>query len=92
MLISFISGCTTIKYVYKTNTIYIKPPKELIDDDISLPTMSFNKVEYVLAGPIKRENILSNYIIDLLGTIDEYKIKNKKLSKWYKDVNTTVAK
>lgn len=82
----FLLGCAPkVKYmtVYKTKTIYLKPGDSLINYKIDTPKPP-NKDKFISADPITREKMLSLYIINLLKTIKEYKIKDKNLQEWYK--------
>jgi len=83
----FIIGCvpkTEYQVVYKTKTIYLKPSDVIIDYKITTPPPP-NKKEFIEATPIKREQMLTNYIIDLLKTIKQYKNKENSLKEWFKN-------
>jgi len=87
----FFLGCATkteYQVVYKTKVVYLKPSDALLNYKIEVPAPP-DKEEYINATPIEREQMLSSYIIDLLKTIKEYKIKENNLIQWYKDNNGT---
>ena len=92
LIIFTYTGCIKKIYIDRDNIIYYKPPKVILDSNITIPKFNISKEKYVLSNPIERENLLSNYIIDLLNTIDKYKIKFKNINTWYKEVNSTVSK
>jgi hypothetical protein len=78
-------GCSRqpeYKIIYKTKVIVEKPPKTLLYKKIDVPRPP-NKFTYVNSGPFDRERMLTEYIIKLLSTIKNYKIKNKALIEWY---------
>jgi len=86
VLVFFLNGCSKqpeYKVIYKTKLILEKPPKALLERDITVP-MPPNTITYVNAMPIQRENILTLYIVDLLKTIKEQKEYRKSLIEWYK--------
>jgi len=83
----FILGCapkTKYQVVYKTKTIYLKPSDNIIDYKIDTPVPPDREI-YIKASPIEREQMLTNYIIDLLKTIKQYKNKENSLKEWFKD-------
>jgi len=85
----FILGCapkTEYQVVYKTRTIYLKPSDNIIDYKIDTPAPP-DKESYIKANPIEREQMLTNYIIDLLKTIKQYKNKEDSLKEWFKNDN-----
>jgi len=84
----FLACTPKVKYqlVYKTKLVYLKPPETLINYDIDLPIPP-EKFTYIDAPPLKREQLLTDYIIDLLKTIERFKIKENNLKKWYKEIN-----
>ena len=91
IILLILTGCSTrteIKKVRVVKRIKLSPPKKLIEDDINIPEPP-NKTKYIKSGPIRRENLLTFYIIDLLSTIKEYKLKLKSINKWYKETNTS---
>jgi len=91
VLFLFLTGCTKTVYkpVYKTKTVYYKPPQELIDYKIKTPKPP-NKEKFIQSGPIERQKQLTFYVIDLLKTIEKYKTKNKALKDWYKQLDKAV--
>ena len=92
-LILFTGCAPKVEYqtIYKTKTVYLKPSDNILTDDIILPTPP-NKEEFINARPMKREQMLTFYIIDLLKTIKKYKVKNKNIIEWYNAVNTKNGK
>jgi len=91
LMMFMLTGCTTVKYVYRDKIVYRRPPSEVIDSNITIPKISVDRDTYVLAKPIRRENILSNYIIELLHTVNKYSLVNSNIKKWYADLNTTMT-
>ena len=96
LIISFIVfvGCSPkVEYqtIYKTRTVYLKPSNDLLVDNITVPIPP-NKKSFINANPIKREQMLTFYIIDLLKTIKKYKVKNKNILEWYKETNLADSK
>lgn len=92
MLLIVLSGCSKQPekvYITKYKIITLQPPKPLYQDDINIPIPP-SKYEYVKADPVKRERMLTKYVIDLLGVIKKYKIKLNELDKWYIDMNKAV--
>jgi len=85
----FILGCapkTEYQIVYKTKTIYLKPSDAILDYKIDTPAPP-DKENYIKATPVRREMMLTNYIIDLLKTIKQYKNKENNLREWFKNDN-----
>jgi len=92
LLLMIITGCSKQPekvYITKYKIITLQPPKPLYQDDINVPIPP-SKYEYVKADPVKRERMLTKYVIDLLGVIKKYKIKLNELDRWYIDVNKAV--
>ena len=87
LLISFFLfiGCSSSKqkiiYIEKPIIKYRHLPSHFYKDDIILPKPP-NTIIYVEADPIKRENMLTNLIIELYKTIGYYKIKLKYIKKY----------
>ena len=86
------TGCTRVvtKLVPKETIKYETMPTSLLKNYITTPTPP-NRVDFVKAGPLEREVLLSNTIVDLYTTIGKYKLKLKAI-KDYNDKLTNLSK
>jgi len=89
IMLMFLGCAPKVEYqtVYKTKFIYLKPSDTILKYEIDTPTPP-DKLTYIKASPIQREELLTNYIIDLLKTINKYKEKENAIINWY-DNNKT---
>lgn len=85
------SGCfcsePKVKIVHK----YYQLDKNIIKDDINISRLP-NKQMYIKANPLDRESLLRDYIINILGNINSYKIKLSKLNKQDEKIKKEIDK
>ncbi len=90
-----ITGCATretkIVYITKTKTKFNFLPKRYYVDNITLPKPP-NKKIYLLADPIKRNNLSTNLILELYKTIGLYKIKLRAIKNYETKIKQGVEK
>lgn len=79
----FITGCASVKEPQKiitTETIVISPPSELTRNcEVPVP---FTKEEYLNASKDKKEEMLTQLIVDQYSSIGDCNVRIKGLRSW----------
>jgi len=80
------SGKQKIIYVEKPIIKYKHLPPHFYEDNVILPKPPDTLI-YIEADPIKRENMLTNLIIELYKTIGYYKLKLRYIRKYENNIS-----